>query len=589
MLCCVLAWILCISLFLIDPLIAKEWNNGVLWARGLWTILSVTGSACIIGHWFFTMLFWNQRARKLSQKIPPASGYNKSPRWMCWAFAFIYIPIFSVFTPLMAVLSVENIYGSYKWNQVRAQLEQRGEKLRWNEWASQIVPDEENFAKHPIFSMMQEKVSDSKGISTAKWIPTPEAATLLRTLNLPDKFARQHHLANHPDSRSNPSMESWALAFKQAISNQPPPSNPTSKTAAELPNYPQAPTGASNLEIVGTAISVADDLLNEIDVASHLPHFRLSSMGKSPDFDIPFQKLSVMRKIANFLNFRSRYFLEVNKPEKAAHDILLMLRMADQLEDEPLLITHLIRISLVAIAINNFEAGIPKHQWTKSELMTLNHAFTQSEFLATAKTCIQRERAMASEMFHQWIQGKGGLLGADQFLPNGSRGTTSWMPGWIRQTQAAYILILQDWLDITTPHLTKPTTLHGVNLLASIDPDQTMRQYSFNPHYNFANLVLPSIHKIYAKSLRIQQLCIHITTACALERYYLEHQTYPPTLHALAPEYTPEVPVDIMDRSELKYEHTEEGGFRLWSIGLDGKNDGGDSKKDRDWVWPRSS
>lgn len=180
-------------------------------------------------------------------------------------------------------------------------------------------------------------------------------------------------------------------------------------------------------------------------------------------------------------------------------------------------------------------------------------------------------------------------MGADLFLPSTSKAINRLMPGWIRQTQVAYLLILQDWLDSTTPYLENADALNGLNLLDSIDPEKSMRRHSFNPHYNFANLVLPSFHKIYAKSLRIQQQCLQTTTACALERYYLKHQTYPPTLQDLVPDDIPAVPLDIMDRSALKYERTEGGTFRLWSVGIDGEDHGGDAEKDRDWVWPRVS
>lgn len=190
-------------------------------------------------------------------------------------------------------------------------------------------------------------------------------------------------------------------------------------------------------------------------------------------------------------------------------------------------------------------------------------------------------------MFDQWIQGKGMWFGADGFMPMNSRFASRVMPGWIRQTQAAYLNILQNWLDVTAPQLNAPNTLHGINLLNSINPEVLIRKHSFNPHYNIANLVLPSIHKIYAKTLRIQQIRDQSITACAIERYYLQHKTYPPSLQDLVPEYIQQVPIDIMDRSELKYERSEDGTFRLWSVGLDGEDNGGDTEKDRDWVWPR--
>jgi hypothetical protein len=582
-----IAWLACISAFLMKWLLAKEWNNGVLWGRGFWSILAVTGCACILCHWGFTYHFWNRRARKLCPSSQQNSPLPESPRWVFWVLSFVYLPVFSILTPLAAVLGVENIYGSYLWHKTQSQLEQKGEKIQWVHWASQPVSDEDNFASHPIFSAAQEQVNDKAKTAAERNLARSKAVEMLQMLNRPEILAQKHHLKKHPNSRSRPSMKSWASAYKEAIANQKTRGSSAPIALAELPKYPEAPEQASDLEVVDVALSIAEDLLKDISNASRRPHFRLSSTGDQPNFDNPFQTLSVIKKIANFLNFRSWHYLETNKPDQAAEDILLLLRMAKKIDDDPLLISHLVRIALTAIARNDIEDGFPKHQWTEDELIKLQNAFVQQDFLPSVLTTIKRERGVASLMFDQWIQGKGMWFGADGFMPMNSRFASRVMPGWIRQTQAAYLNILQNWLDVTAPQLNAPNTLHGINLLNSINPEVLIRKHSFNPHYNIANLVLPSIHKIYAKTLRIQQIRDQTITACALERYYLQHKTYPPTLHDLVPEYIPQVPLDIMDRSELKYERSEDGTFRLWSVGLDGEDDGGDTEKDRDWVWPR--
>ena len=586
---CMIAWLACISAFLMEWLLAKDWDNGVLWGRGFWSILAVTGCTCIFFHWGFTYYFWNQRARKLCQLSPKSSSKKEAPRWLFWVLCFVYLPVFSILTPIAGVLGAENIYGSYLWHKTQSQLEQKGEKVQWVHWASQPVPDEDNFASHPIFSAAQEQANDKANTAAERNLARLKAIEMLQMLNRPEILARKHHFKTHPISRSRSSMESWAFAYKEAIANQKTRGGSAPIALAELPNYPEAAEGASALEVVGIAITVAEDLLEDISEASRRPHFRLSSTGDQPDFDNPFQTLSVIKKIANFLNFRSWYFLEANKPDQAAKDILLLLRMAEKLDDDPLLISHLVRIALTAIARNDIEDGFPRHQWTEEELIKLQKAFEEQNFLPSVLTSIKRERGVASLMFDQWIQGKGMWFGTDGFMPKNSRFASRVMPGWIRLTQAAYLNILQNWLDVTTPQLHTPSKLHGINLLKSIDPDELMRKHSFNPHYNIANLVLPSFQKICAKTLRIQTIRDQTITACALERYYLRHQISPPTLHDLVPEYIPQVPLDIMDRSEMKYERTQEGTFRLWSIGIDGKDDGGDSEKDRDWVWPRKS
>ena len=93
--------------------------------------------------------------------------------------------------------------------------------------------------------------------------------------------------------------------------------------------------------------------------------------------------------------------------------------------------------------------------------------------------------------------------------------------------------------------------------------------------------------------------------AIALKRYRGQHGDYPKSLSALAPEYLDPVPPDFIDGQPLRYRVTDDGHFVLYSIGLDGVDDGGKMSlpgpeiisKDKDGfflapsnvdiVWPR--
>lgn len=66
-----------------------------------------------------------------------------------------------------------------------------------------------------------------------------------------------------------------------------------------------------------------------------------------------------------------------------------------------------------------------------------------------------------------------------------------------------------------------------------------------------------------------------IITAIALERYRGRHGSYPKSVNDLAPEFIKRPPVDFMDGKPLRYRLTDDGHFVLYSIGLDGVDDGG--------------
>ena len=91
-------------------------------------------------------------------------------------------------------------------------------------------------------------------------------------------------------------------------------------------------------------------------------------------------------------------------------------------------------------------------------------------------------------------------------------------------------------------------------------------------------------------------------TAIALKRYQLKYGNYPADLNSLVPEFLPSVPLDPVDGKPLCYRRNADGTFLLYSVGENGKDDGGNPSLEKgvessnfnwlnsralDWVWPR--
>jgi hypothetical protein len=85
--------------------------------------------------------------------------------------------------------------------------------------------------------------------------------------------------------------------------------------------------------------------------------------------------------------------------------------------------------------------------------------------------------------------------------------------------------------------------------------------------------------------------------AIAIKHYQLRAGALPPDLAALVPAYLSQLPRDWMDGKSLRYRANPDGAFTLYSVGLDGRDDGGDPTpmegkraysiwNERDAVWP---
>jgi hypothetical protein len=95
-----------------------------------------------------------------------------------------------------------------------------------------------------------------------------------------------------------------------------------------------------------------------------------------------------------------------------------------------------------------------------------------------------------------------------------------------------------------------------------------------------------------------------VITGIALKHYHLKHENYPDNLSKLTPELLASIPLDPVDGKPLHYRKNTDGTFVLYSVGANGKDDGGDptwpagmkninsnfdwqNLNARDWVWPQ--
>ena len=92
----------------------------------------------------------------------------------------------------------------------------------------------------------------------------------------------------------------------------------------------------------------------------------------------------------------------------------------------------------------------------------------------------------------------------------------------------------------------------------------------------------------------LQTQLSHLQVVCALESWRLRHGEYPAKLPEVVPEFIEALPHDVIGGGPLHYRRREDGTFLLYSVGLNGRDDGGRADPDpaltgtrpqRDWVW----
>ena len=91
---------------------------------------------------------------------------------------------------------------------------------------------------------------------------------------------------------------------------------------------------------------------------------------------------------------------------------------------------------------------------------------------------------------------------------------------------------------------------------------------------------LPVIFKVSESEDRADMILDLDRLALALAAFRAEHGSYPANLAVLVPQYINRVPQDLFSGRDLHY-HREGPGFLLYSVGVNGKDDGGKSVEDR--------
>jgi hypothetical protein len=116
--------------------------------------------------------------------------------------------------------------------------------------------------------------------------------------------------------------------------------------------------------------------------------------------------------------------------------------------------------------------------------------------------------------------------------------------------------------------------------------------------YCFSAMGLPYLLKAGSTAVNLETERQLTLAAIALKRFQMRHGQLPPSLEALVLEFLPAVPYDYMSAKPLRYPPNPDGNYVLYSVGVDGKDDGGDPSlalsatpglwggRDAVWPWP---
>jgi hypothetical protein len=358
------------------------------------------------------------------------------------------------------------------------------------------------------------------------------------------------------------------------------------------------------------------------------------------DFQLDYKKgaelllphLASLKRSAQKLEAAVVLDLHTGDTGAAATNILTMLGLVQRNASEGLLISHLVRIAITAIAVVPTWEFLQATNVTDAQLAAVQQGWNQMDFLSDATNAFVMERAWGLaeiEKMRATHYEFGKMFGAASSMSSsgGSSSAWTWPPDWEAVTERPRDAIGEAMWRSSWSYSDELRTLKGASIiLETLRTMQTNQTQFYKADYDamtarlsslgitnageafFRTLKIPdfndefgggSLGVVVLKMIRMESARRVVVTAIALKRFQLKHGKLPQTLNELAPEFIPSVPIDVYDGKPLRYHPNADGTYLLYSVGDDGKNDGGDPtnaasgsssfywQRARDWVWPQ--
>lgn len=572
-----LVWAGLPCLLLISAFLGR-WSAPAFWIPGACGLVAAS-------LWFAMIrLAWNQRAAQSVKRAEAGSAEPMTPSLRAWE-RWLFQPLVLLAVMALAVslvTSVENLRGAWALRSMDQEFRARGVPVSLAEVVPPPVPDDHNLAFAPMFRPLHDfertPVPGKPGLGTVNWRDPRGFARAQNWFAIEDSnssFSGFTSRLRQPRSPGEPTppryRERWDeglrvdLAIWQAYYRS---------LTGWLPTH--AATGASPAAEVLVALQRHDADLAELRAAvTARPECRFP-IRYEDSFAAVLSHLAPMKKINTMLRLRAIALLAGGRADEAFEDVRLALRLSDALRDEPILISLLVRLAMDQQTLQPIWEGCLDHRWTEPQLAALQSSLATRDHPGAVRRALTGERLLAGLAYDLMVRrsisaGYAAMGGSDGEVFDGGFVTfVNLMPkGWIRQNQVAHFRYLQALID----------DYAAARSHADLPRSGTRFDQHFDKRSMFtviAVMLAPAVDKAGDRAFEAEAWRVLALTGLALERHRLAHGgQYPETLEALVPGHLQEVPVDPMDGRPLRYARTATGDYRLYSVGLDHRDDGG--------------
>lgn len=312
-------------------------------------------------------------------------------------------------------------------------------------------------------------------------------------------------------------------------------------------------------------------------------------------FDAMLSHLPFSRKIGRALLIRANCSIASGETDTAWSDILAVKRLGRLVADEPILISHLIGQAMdadatkaIAILVSETELNADSAGTMSAELASLNSFTTMLEALSLVDRFMMLD--LAQRDIVNWLPSalpqptilndrKIELL-AQHYDPNVLLRAIN------KEHDHAQLAFKMDAYADASEYLDDQSKRWSdmydafVRILEGLEDREVSPRTQYLVSNGFVPLLTPSFRGAndVIWTIRVNHDFERIALAIAAHR--ADHGDYPLSLNDLIPEYINAIPPDRFNDEPLHYTRTEDGGARVWSVGPDLDDNGGDEDSD---------
>lgn len=525
-------------------------------------------------------------------------AWRRSILWRIARWGLIGLAV--LFTLAVLFHVEENWRGKRAWKNYKARMEAQGAVFELEKLVPPEVPDDQNFAMTPLLKPIldlnppgtlddqgvEQRWRDPEGYARVDAIQLRDRDNMITT---PDGIEDVADVPNRPDwwLGQRIDLEAWQRYYS---------------TSTNFPSWPEPRTPA---EDVLKALSRYDAEIAELKEAAKRPYARFNiQYDEEVPFAILLPHLSTLRNLARVIQLRAVAELDAGHVDVAFEDVNLLFTLADSIKDEPILISHLVRIAQLQLNVQTVWEGIIHHRWSPEQLAVFSKRLESINLAAELRQSFEAERAFGAEMIEVIVR-KPSILST---LVSGTGGGGD-------EVGALGLLIPRGWWYFEAINHSRAFDEYMLSVLSEKPEDLDVRAIqeryadleqrmahltpvrAFFQHGMLTKLLVPALGKAAMRSVQGQTMIDEAVVALALERHHLGHNAYPESLGALASAAGGSLPNDPITHEPFRYERVKPASYRLWSVGWDRQDDGGvvaldADRKDRvlpdkgDWVWP---